>query len=153
MPRKHQPGARVQAGSGTVPPINVALSKCLCQVRSNVVGMLRLLFYAVSPSLSFQRPQGTAPGGQCPSVAQGCLISQVAGLSLPDQEGHGSLGWWPTYRCSHLPFMGPELSCSFLELLRGGVALPGMPSCTVIDASVPSVLLNLQLAPQPCTPS
>ena len=36
--------------------------------------------------------------------------------------------------------MGPELSCSFLELLRGGVALPGMPfPCPplVMNASCP----------------
>ena len=52
----------------------------------------------------------------------------------------GILGWWPTYHCSHLPFMGPELSCSFLELLHGGVAFPGMPFLCpplVMNASCP----------------
>ena len=38
--------ARVQAGSGTVPPINVALNKFLCWVTSNVVDQ-RLLFCPV----------------------------------------------------------------------------------------------------------
>lgn len=68
--------ARVQAGSGTVPPINVALNKCLCQVRSNVVGQPPFVL-CCSPLLSVsKRPQNYA-------LVASALLCQ----SLPDFSG------------------------------------------------------------------
>lgn len=134
MPRKHQP---------RLPVSRQDLVQCHPSMwhSTNASARLgptwwasRLLFYAVPHFSQFPRDHRTTLWWPVPFCTRVCLISQVAGLSLPDQERP-----WFTRMVAHLPLLASPVHGARAKLFvpratawRGstsGDAFPLPPTC------------------------